>query len=506
VEDNATEATISEETTVADSRIVSPSPTVDSGDPPRHRWLILAVVALAQLMVVLDATIVNIALPSAQRDLLFATADRQWVVTAYSLAFGGLLLVGGRLSDILGRRTTFTVGLIGFAAASALGGAAAGFTTLVVARAVQGVFAALLAPSALSLLITTFTGPRERRRALGVYTSVAGAGGAIGLLLGGVLTEYVSWRWCLYVNVAFAVAALIGAQLLLTGRRRTPGATLDVPGSLLAVAGLVGIVYGLGAASTDRWSDPLTVVPIVVGVALLVGFLLVERRATRPLVPLNIPADRTRGAAYLGAVLAGLTAVAMFLLLTYYLQGVLGFTPLRTGVAFLPFVVGAISGANLVSNVALGRLGPRIVVPAGLLIAAVGAELLARIDTHSGYGTGVAPAIALLGFGVSAAFTTAFSLGPVGVAAPDAGIASALVNSGNQIGGSVGAALLNTLATNGAAAYLTTHPLSPSRATAATLHGNAVAFTALTAILVAGAVATGLIHRPTAKNTARSPW
>lgn len=467
----------------------------DTGAVARRRWLVLAVIAIAQLMVVLDVTIVNVALPSVQRDLGFSTADRQWVVTAYALAFGGLLLVGGRLSDILGRRTTFLVGLVGFAAASALGGAAQGFGTLTAARAVQGVFAALLAPSALALLVTTFTEPSQRRKALSVYTAIAGAGGAIGLLLGGLLTEYVSWRWCLYVNVAFALAGLIGALALLPHHRRNTSATLDVPGSLLAVTGLVGIVYGLSDASADGWHSPATIAPIAVGAVLLVGFVLVERRVARPLVPLGILTERTRAAAYLGTVVTGLATIGMFLLVTYYLQTIIGFSPLLSGIAFLPFVGGALIGANVASN-NLDRFGPRVVVPVGLLLAAAGAAWLARLDVHSGYGLGVAPALVLVGIGVSAALTTGFSLGPAGAAASDTGVASSLVNSSNQIGGSIGAALLNTLATSGATAYLTTHHSTPGALAAATLHGNDLAFIALTAVLVVLAVTVGIVHRP----------
>src|ERR1700689_907057 len=259
--------------------------------PGRRRWLVLAVVGVAQLMVVLDAPIVNIALPSAQRALGFGIADRQWVITASALGFGGLLIVGGRLSDLLGRKRTFVAGLIGFAIASAAGGAAPGFAALVAARAVQGAFGALLAPSALALLITTFTDPRERGKALGIYTAIAGGGGAIGLILGGVLTEYLSWRWCLYVTVAFAVTALAGAIPLVRNQPRNPGARLDVPGSLLAASGLIGIVYGFSQAAVDGWASASTAGPIAAGIVLLSAFTLVEYRTARPLVPLSIIAD-----------------------------------------------------------------------------------------------------------------------------------------------------------------------------------------------------------------------
>src|SRR5215469_6183441 len=264
-----------------------------------RRWWILGVVGLAQLMVVLDATIVNIALPSAQRDLGFSNADRQWVVTAYSLAFGGLLLLGGRLSDLVGRRRMLIIGLVGFAAASAVGGAVTGFAMLVIGRGAQGAFGALLAPAALSTLAVTFTDPAERGKAFGVYGAIAGGGGAVGLLLGGVLTEYLSWRWCLYVNVLLAVIAVAGAVRLLASQARDPDVRIDWPGTVLVVAGLVAVVYGLSEADTASWSAPTTIALLVAGVILLAAFVLVERRVAHPLLPLRIVLNRFRGGAYL---------------------------------------------------------------------------------------------------------------------------------------------------------------------------------------------------------------
>jgi EmrB/QacA subfamily drug resistance transporter len=461
--------------------------------PGRRRWLVLAVIGLAQLMVVLDATIVNIALPSAQRALGFATVDRQWVITAYALAFGGLLIVGGRLSDLLGRKRTFVVGLVGFAVASAAGGAAPDFGALVAARAVQGAFGALLAPSALALLTTTFTDPRERGKALGIYTAIAGGGGAIGLILGGVLTEYLSWRWCLYVNVAFAAVALAGAVPLIGNQPRNPGARLDVPGSLLAVGGLTGIVYGCSQAAADGWVSASALGPIIAGVVLLAAFVAVERRVTRPLVPLGIIANRNRGTAYLGALIAGIGLIGTFLLVTYYLQNVLGFSPLRTGLAFLPFIAGVIAAANFVSNRGLARFGPRKVVPVGMILNAGGAGLLTGIGTHGGYGPWVAPALVLLGLGTGCIVTVAFGLGPVGARPADAGVAASLVNSSNQVGGSLGAALLNTIAATAAASYLTRHA-PHGGLQAATVHGDVIAFTFLVVLFAVGAVVTALLY------------
>ena len=477
----------------ADSSVVPAARTAEAAATAgRRRWLVLAVIGAAQLMVVLDATIVNIALPSAQHALGFSTTERQWVVTAYALAFGGLLIVGGRLSDLLGRKRTFVAGLAGFAVASAAGGAAPSFATLVAARAVQGAFGALLAPSALALLITTFTDARERGRALGIFTAIAGAGGAIGLILGGVLTEYLSWRWCLYVNVAFAAAALAGAIPLISNQARDRRAALDVPGSLLAGGGLAGIVYGFSQAAADGWASAQTVVPVAAGVAFLAAFTVVERRVARPLVPLGIVASRTRGTAYLGAVIAGIGLIGTFLLITYYLQDVLSFTPLTTGLAFLPFIAGVIVSANFVSNVGLDRLGPKTVVPAGMIMAAGAAGLLTGIGAHSGYGSRVAPALALLGIALGCVVTTAFSLGPAGARPADSGVAAALVNSSNQVGGALGAALLNTIAASAAADYLS-HNAPHASPQAAAVHGDVIAFTFLIALFASGALITGLL-------------
>ena len=318
-------------------------------------------------------------------------------------------------------------------------------------------------------------------------------GGAIGLILGGVLTEYLSWRWCLYVNVAFAAAALAGAVPLIRNQPRNPGATLDVPGSLLAAGGLAGIVYGLSQAAAGGWGSASTIGPVAAGVVLLGAFTAVEHRVARPLVPLGIITDRTRGTAYLGAVIAGIGLIGTFLLITYYLQSVLGFTPLRAGLAFLPFIAGVVVSANFVSNTGLNRFGPKAVVPVGMILAAGAAGLLTGLGTHGGYGTHVAPALVLLGLGTGCIVTPAFSLGPAGARPADAGVAAALVNSSNQVGGSLGAALLNTIAASTAASYLTagTPRVTPQ---AAAVHGDVIAFTFLATLFAIGAVATALLY------------
>jgi EmrB/QacA subfamily drug resistance transporter len=425
--------------------------------PDRRRWLILAVVALAQLMVVLDATIVNIALPSAQRALGFSDVDRQWVVTGYALAFGSLLLLGGRLSDVLGRKTTFLTGLAGFAAASAAGGAATSFGMLVVARACQGAFGALLAPSALSLLTVTFSGSRDRGKAFGVFGTIAGAGGAVGLLLGGLLTEYLSWRWCLYVNLGFAVVAGAGALALLRGAGARQRTSLDLPGFVAEAAGMFCIVYGFSNAASDGWHAPATWGFLAAGVAALAVFAWWETRARQPLLPLRLVLDRNRASAYLSILIAGGGMFGIFLFLTYYLQQTLGYSPVTTGVAFLPMVACIMVAANISNIVLLPRIGPKYLVAAGMLSAACGLAWLTRIGLHSGYAADVLPALLVTAAGIGMIMSPSMNTGTAGVRASDAGVASALVNTGQQVGGSIGTSLLNTMAASAAAAYVTAH-------------------------------------------------
>ena len=338
--------------------------------PRDRRWLILAVIGVAQLMVVLDVTIVNIALPSAQRDLGFSDDERQWVVTAYALAFGSLLLLGGRIADLFGRKWTFIAGLLGFAGASAAGGAAQSFEALVAARALQGVFAAMLAPAALSLLATTFTEPAERGKAFGIYAAIAGMGGAIGLLLGGALTEALSWRYCLYVSVAFAVPAAIAGTRLLHHVPAPARPRLDVPGALTASSGLFALVFGLSRAVTDGWGDPVTIGLLLGSAVLLVTFVALQRRVAHPLLPLRVVADRNRGASFLAIATASAGLFGLFLFLTFYLQNTKGLSAFETGLAFLPLSFSIAPTVGIVSTRVLPRTGPRPLVPAGMLCAA----------------------------------------------------------------------------------------------------------------------------------------
>ena len=459
-----------------------------------RRWLILGVVGLAQLMVVLDATIVNIALPSAQHDLGFSNADRQWVVTAYALAFGGLLLLGGRLSDLVGRRRMLIIGLTGFAAASALGGAATSFAVLLIGRGAQGAFGAMLAPAALSTLTVTFTDPAERGKAFGIYGAIAGAGGAVGLLLGGVLTQYLSWRWCLYVNVALAVIAVAGAVRLLAAHPRDPDVHIDWPGTVLVMAGLVAVVYGLAEADTEGWGSPTTLTLLVVGIVLLAVFVLVEQRVAHPLLPLSIVLNRFRGGAYLAIGLSSIGSFGIFLFLTYYLQLSLGYSPVKSGVAFLPMIAAIVAASTTLSAVLMPRIGPRPLVPAGMLIEAAGLVILAsKLGLRTSYLDWILPSLILTGVGLGLVFGSTLNTATYGTATEDAGAASALVNTNQQVGGSIGTALLNTLAASALTSYLATHGHSPLALAGAAVHSYVVAFWVSAAILAGSAVACGLV-------------
>ena len=473
-----------------------------TSDP--RRWLILGTVGLAQLMVVLDATIVNIALPSAQRALGFSTVDRQWVVTAYALAFGSLLLFGGRLGDLIGRKVTFLAGALGFAAASAVGGAATSFGMLVAARAAQGAFGALLAPAALSILSTTFSDPKERGKAFGVYGAIVGAGGAIGLVLGGILTEYLDWRWCLYVNLIFACLAATGAITLLRRQPSHGRSRLDLPGVALVSAAMFCLVYGFSNAATHNWHTPAAYGFLAAGVALLAAFALWQSRAASPLLPPRVVADRNRGAAYLAVLIAGAGMFGIFLFLTYYLQQTLGYSPVVSGAAFLPMIAMVVVGANLSNVVLLPRVGPKPLVTVGMLLCAASLAWLTRIGVHSGYATAVLGP--LMGAGLGFGFTIAPSMntGTFGVAPQDAGVASATLNTGQQIGGSIGTSLLNTIFASATASYLASHlspatPVhgrpAPSLIGMSLIHGYTTGFWVAAAIFGAGAVICGTLFR-----------
>jgi EmrB/QacA subfamily drug resistance transporter len=460
-----------------------------------RRWLILAVIGVAQVMVVLDTTVVNIALPSAQRALHFSNGNRQWVVTAYALAFGSLLPLGGRIGDMFGRKPTFLTGLVGFAAISAIGGLAQSFGWLVAARAAQGAFGALLAPSVLAVLTTTFRDSAERNRAFGIFGAIAGSGGAVGLLLGGVLTQNLSWRWTLYVNPLLALPTAAGLAILLPNRPVTTRPHLDIPGTLTASAGLAALVYGFSHAQSSGWSSSLTIACLAGSVLLLAAFVAIERRSSNPLLPLRVLNDRNRSGSYLAVLLVGIGLFGIFLLLTYYLQRLLGYSPVKTGLAFLPMVAANILTSTTTSTVLLGRVGPRPLVVAGMVVAGCGMGLLTRLGLHSTYVSDILPALLLIGIGLGFVIATSINTATAGITQADSGIASALVNTSQQIGGSVGTALLNTLATTAAASFVRSHATAVAVVASATVHGDAVAFWTGAGIFGLGAVVCGLLLR-----------
>jgi EmrB/QacA subfamily drug resistance transporter len=467
------------------------------------RWWILAILGVAQLMVVLDATVVTIALPSAQADLGFSDNARQWIVTAYALAFGSLLLIGGRIADVVGRKRVLLVGLAGFALASAVGGAAVSVGMLITARAVQGMFAALLAPAILSLLTTTFTEPEERGKAFGVFGAIAGAGASIGLLLGGFLTEYADWRWTMYVNLIFAVVALVGSWLLIEHSKSAHRAKLDLPGTVVVSAGLFALVYGFSHAETAGWANSVTIGMLVAAGVLLTAFVALQQHVSHPLLPMRIVLDRDRGGSYIAMFMAAAGMFAVFLFLTYYLQTSLGYSAVRTGIAFLPMTGSLIVVASIVSTMLVTRISARVLIPSGMLISAVGMYLLTNIGLTTGYASHVLPSTILLGIGLGLTFAPGFNLSTLGVDASDSGVASATVNTMQQVGGSVGTALLNTIAATAASAYATSHAAQAANAAGmhllqanAAIHSYTTAFWWAAGIFAVGALVVAFVLRP----------
>ena len=481
------------QTTAAEQPVTSSAAQHD----PHHskRWLILAVIGLAQLMIVLDVTIVNIALPDAQKALGFSNGDRQWIVTAYSLAFGSLLLLFGRVSDLVGRRVMFLVGLVLFAGASALGGASPNFDVLVTARALQGVAGAMLAPAALSLLSTTFTEAKERATAFAVFGGIAGSGAAIGMLLGGVLTEYLNWRWTLFVNVAISVIAIAGAATLIPRQRKSENRPkLDLPGTLLVSAGLFGIVYGFSNAESHPWSAPSTWGFLAGGIVLIALFAFWQTRASHPLMPLRVILERNRGGSFLAMFITGIGMFGVFLFLNYYLQENLKYSPVMTGVAFLPMVGVLMFSATICTTQLYPRIGAKILVFGGMAIGAGGMAWLTGITLTSSYATNILGPLLLVGLGMGAIFAPAMNAATSGVEERDAGVASAMVNTSQQIGGSIGTALLNSLASSAFTAYLVgKNAKSGLVQTQAAIHSYTVAFWWAAGIFAAGAVVCGLI-------------
>ncbi len=455
----------------------SPAPVASApgGEPDPRRWLALAVIAVAQLMVVLDGSIVTIALPHAQKALHISTANRQWVMTAYSLAFGSLLLLGGRIADFAGRKRAFVWGLIGFAAASGLGGFAPNSGLLFAARALQGLCAAVLAPAALSLITVTFTEEKERARAFGVYGGISGGGAAIGLIAGGLLTEYASWRWCLFVNVPIALVTAVAAVSVVRESRAEGKPSYDIPGALTVTGGLLALVYGFTRAAESGWGSVPTVSLLVASAVLLVAFVVIEMRTAAPLLPLRVVLDRTRGGAFGSSLFFGAALLAMFLFMTFYFQNTLGYSALRSGFAFLPFSAGIVFGAGLASQF-MPRVGAKSPMIVGSAMAVVGLLLLTQVDLHTGYASHVLPAELLISIGMGLAFVPMSSVSLIGVAPHDAGVASALVNTTQQVGGSLGIALLNTIYATVVANYVKDHGSSPIDQAHAQISGYTTSF------------------------------
>ncbi len=465
-----------------------PRATVNGSHPPDQvehdpkRWLALVVIAIAQLMVVLDATIVNIAMPSAQHQLHIDDANRQWILTAYTLAFGGLLLLGGRIADYVGRKRVFLIGLVGFAGASALGGAAQNEGMLFAARALQGAFGAILAPAALSLITVTFTDVKDRARAFGVFGAISGVGAAIGLLLGGVLTQYTSWRWCLFVNIFIAVIAIALAVPIVKESKAEGNTRYDIPGTLLSSIGIGALVYGFTeAAKQNSWTSTSVLLSFSIAAVLLVGFVILESRIANPLLPLRVVWHRNRGGSFLTSIILGAGMMGMFLFMTYYFQQIQHYSPLKSGVSYLPFSGALIVTAGVASGL-LPRVGPRVIMTTGGLLATAGMVWLTQLRADSSYPAMILPAFIMLAVGMGCVFVPLGNTSLTGVANHDAGVASAMVNTTQQVGGSLGVALLNTVFTTTILSYGTNHHTSPF-SPAAQVHGYNVAFT-ISAILL----------------------
>jgi EmrB/QacA subfamily drug resistance transporter len=445
----------------------------------KHLGLALAVICGAQLMIVLDSTIVNVALPTIHTSLHFSTANLEWLVTAYSLTFGGLLLFGGRTGDFFGKRRMFMIGISIFAVSSLLGGLATTDIWLIITRGFQGIGAAIAAPTALSLIATNFPEGAPRNRAMGVYAAMAGGGGAVGLLLGGILTDLVSWRWIFFVNVPIAVLILFLAPRALN-ESSTTSKHLDVPGAITVTAGMLSLVYGLSNAATHSWSSPSTVIPLVAAGVLLLSFLVLESRQVDPLMPLRIFANRNRSAAYAMMLCIGTSLFSIFYFLSQFIQNVLGWNPLRTGVGFLPMTVGIVVAAVSASRL-VGKIGVRLLLIVGPAAAVTGMALLTRLTVTSSYLDIIGPLL-IISAGMGLTFVPLTLTAVSGVRPHETGLASALLNTGQQVGGAVGLAVLATVAinatkSNAESLAIATHGHGSSLATAiATTHGYTTAF------------------------------
>jgi EmrB/QacA subfamily drug resistance transporter len=471
---------------------------------PSGRWWVLVMAGLAQLVVVLDSTVVTIALPSAQQDLAMTDASRSWVVTAYALPFGGLLLLGGRLVARLGQRRAFVAGLAGFAVTSAVAGSAPTAALLFAGRAGQGACAALLAPAGLAIISTVFVEPRQRGLAFGIFGALTGAGAAVGLLLGGLLTEVLGWRWCLWINVPIVAAAIAGAWLVVP-RSAGRAVRLDLLGTTTSAVGMSATVFGLTEVATRGWTDPLVQASLALGVISLVTFGVTQTRVGSPLLRPHVVLNRTRGGAFLAIGLPQLAMFGFFLVLTYWFQEILALRPLQAGLAFLPLALAIAIGSTVIAGSLGPRLPARLLITAGLVAMAAGTGLLIGLDPAAAavYLTRFLPAEALIGLGLGCALTSAVNTCTHGLQPDDTAAAAAAVNAVQQLGGSVGTALLNTVAAVVTMRRLQHSPDSASseHLIAATVAGFDTALATATSILAATAVIVGLVipRRPPAE-------
>jgi EmrB/QacA subfamily drug resistance transporter len=462
----------------------------------RRRWSALALIVTAQFMVILDVTIVNVALPSIKVDLGFSQQNLQWVISAYTIMFGGTLLLGGRLADLLGRRRLFLVGLALFTLSSLVCGLAWSETVLIAVRVAQGLGAALLAPAALSLLMTTFTEGRERNLALGIYGGAAGSGATVGVLLGGLLTSYLSWPWIFFVNVPVGVAAIAFTPLLL-GESRTalPHCHFDLAGAASVTTGLMLLVYALTRATSDGWGATTTVVLLAASAALLLAFVATELRSRAPLLPLRIFRLPTLSAASAVMAMVGAATFSQFFLLTLYMQDVLRYSAVQTGIAFAAFALSAALAAN-VAQAVVGRAGVRPTLTTGLLVSALSAALLSRLPVDGRYFWDLFPALLLGGVGVGLSFVSATIAGLTGVGHSDAGVASGLITTSRQIGGAIGLAAISAVATASTTAYSNVHPDVTASSAVALDHGFQTGLYVLTGLLLLGALIAATLLKP----------
>ncbi|HZO50718.1 MAG TPA: DHA2 family efflux MFS transporter permease subunit [Gaiellaceae bacterium] len=469
----------------------------------RRRWSALALIVTAQFMVILDVAIVNVALPSIKTDLGFSQTSLQWVISAYAILFGGTLLLGGRLADLLGRRRLFVAGLALFTASSLLCGLAWSEASLIAFRAVQGLGGALLAPAALSLLMTTFAEGRERNLALGIYGAASGSGAAAGVLLGGLLTSYLSWSWIFFINVPVGLAAIALTPLLLRESRASlPHRHFDLAGAFSVTAGLMLLVYAMTRAASDGWGSGTTLGLLAGSAALVACFVVVELRSRSPLLPLRIFRRRSLSAANATMAIVGSVAFSEFFLLTLYLQDVLHYSAVESGVAFAGFALTVVVVSNLAQAV-VGRIGVRATLTAGLLVSALSVALLTRLPVDGHYFWDLFPAFVLGGAGMGLSFVPVTIASLTGVERADAGVASGLVNTSRQIGGAIGLAATTAIAAASTSDYVHAHPALSASSRLALDHGFQTGLYALTGLLLAGALLAVTLVAPAPAPEAR---